>query len=191
MGLFDIKKIHQFDSVLRHHPERIRSARLQFGEFTIRDIGVKTNTVASKSTDADQLWLLLGKIHHKRMLVRQRELSPYNITTRELRLLSIIHELGSQATISAIAGKVERAVAVICDQTRDMEKYGLIKRVKDNPRSRLLRLELTKKGLDSIKINRKAKAMGEIMSVLNAEQRCQLHSLLEKLLVKLNEYPSG
>jgi len=55
----------------------------------------------------------------------------------------------------------------------------------------LLRLELTKKGLDSIKINRKAKAMGEIMSVLNAEQRCQLHSLLEKLLVKLNEYPSG
>jgi len=133
MGLFDIKKIHQFDSVLRHHPERIRSARLQFGEFTIRDIGVKTNTVASKSTDADQLWLLLGKIHHKRMLVRQRELSPYNITTRELRLLSIIHELGSQATISAIAGKVERAVAVICDQTRDMEKYGLIKRVKDNP----------------------------------------------------------
>jgi DNA-binding MarR family transcriptional regulator len=72
-----------------------------------------------------------------------------------------------------------------------MEKYGLIKRVKDNPRSRLLRLELTKKGLDSIKINRKAKAMGEIMSVLNAEERCQLHSLLEKLLVKLNEYPSG
>ena len=160
------------------------------GEFTIRDTGVKTNTVSSKSTDADQLWLLLGKIHHKRMLVRQRELSPFNITTRELRLLSIIHELGSKATISAIAGKVERAVAVICDQTRDMEKYGLIKRIKDNPRSRVLRMELTKKGFDSIKINRKAKAMEEIMSVLNAEERCQLHSLLDKLLIKLNEYPS-
>jgi DNA-binding MarR family transcriptional regulator len=151
---------------------------------------VKTNTAASKSTDADQLWLLLGKIHHKRMLVRQRELSPYNITTRELRLLSIIQELRSKATLFAIAGKVERSVTAICSQTMDMEKYGLIKRVKDNPRSRLLRMELTKKGLDSIKINRKAKAMEEIMAVLNAEERRQLHSLFDKLLIKLNEYPS-
>ena len=151
---------------------------------------MKINTAVSKSIDADQLWLLLGKIHHKRMLVRQRELSPYNITTRELRLLSIIQELRSKATLSAIAGKVERAVTVICGQTMDMEKYGLIKRVKDNPRSRLLRMELTKKGLDSIKINRKAKAMEEIMSVLNAEERRQLHSLFDKLLIKLNEYPS-
>jgi DNA-binding MarR family transcriptional regulator len=155
------------------------------------DTGVKTNTAASKSADADQLWLLLGKIHHKRMLVRQRELSPYNITTRELRLLSIIHELGSKATLSAIAGKVERAVTVICGQTMDMEKYGLIKRIKDNPRSRVLRMELTKKGVDSIKINQKAKAMEEIMSVLNAKEQHQLHSLLEKLLVKLNEYQSN
>ena len=99
------------------------------GEFTIRDTRVKINTAASKSTDADQLWLLLGKIHHKRMLVQQRELSPYNITTRELHLLSIIQELRSKATLSAIAGKVERTVTVICGQTMDMEKYGLIKRV--------------------------------------------------------------
>jgi DNA-binding MarR family transcriptional regulator len=154
------------------------------------DTGVKSNTTVSKNTDADQLWLLLGKIHHKRMLVRQRELSPYNITTRELRLLSIIQELRSKATLFAIAGKVERSVTVICSQTMDMEKYGLIKRVKDNPRSRLLRMELTKKGLDSIKINRKAKAMEEIMAVLNAEERRQLHSLFDKLLIKLNEYPS-
>jgi DNA-binding MarR family transcriptional regulator len=151
---------------------------------------VKTKVTTSKSTDADQLWLLLGKIHHKRMLVRQRELSPYNITARELLLLSIIHELGAKATLSTIAKKVERAVAVICDQTIDMEKYGLIKRVKDNPRSRLLRMELTKKGLDSIKINRKAKAMEDIMSILNVEEQHQLHSLLEKLLAKLNEYSS-
>jgi hypothetical protein len=47
---------------------------------------MKTNTAASKSTDGDQLWLSIGKIHHKIMLVRQRELGPHNITTRELRL---------------------------------------------------------------------------------------------------------
>ena len=53
-----------------------------------------------------------------------------------------------------------------------------------------MRRLVTKKGLDSIKINQKAKAMEEIMFVLNAKEQHQLHSLLNRLLVKLNEYPS-
>jgi len=149
---------------------------------------VKTAIAAAKESNSDQLWLLLGKIHHKRMLVRQRELSPYNIPTRQLRMLSIIHDLGTKATLSAIAEKVERKVSVISQQTQNMEKYGLIKRVKDTPRSRLLKIELTAKGLNMIKIDRKSKAMEEIMSVLNTEERNQLHSLLDRLLIKLNEY---
>jgi DNA-binding MarR family transcriptional regulator len=151
---------------------------------------MKTNTAASKNTDADQLWLLIGKIDHKRMLVWQRELGPHNITARELRLLFIIHELGSKATILAIAGKVERTVSVIDHQTISMEKYGLLKRIRDNPKTRLLRVELTKKGLDLNKINEKGEAMEEIMSVLNTEERRQLRSLLDKVLIKLGEYPS-
>ena len=149
---------------------------------------MKTTIAAAKESNSDQLWLLLGKIHHKRMLVRQRELSPYNIPTRQLRMLSIIHDLGTKATLSAIAEKVERKVSVISQQTQNMEKYGLIKRVKDTPRSRLLKIELTAKGLNMIKIDRKSKAMEEIMSVLNTEERNQLHSLLDRLLIKLNEY---
>jgi DNA-binding MarR family transcriptional regulator len=143
---------------------------------------------AAKESNSDQLWLLLGKIHHKRMLVRQRELSPYNIPTRQLRMLSIIHDLGTKATLSAIAEKVERKVSVISQQTQNMEKYGLIKRVKETPRSRLLKIELTAKGLSMTKIDRKSKAMDEIMSVLNEEERNRLHSFLDKLLIKLNEY---
>jgi hypothetical protein len=33
------------------------------------------------------LWLLMGKIHHKRILLRQRELNEYNIPTRQLYML--------------------------------------------------------------------------------------------------------
>ena len=122
------------------------------------------------------------------MLVRQRELSPYNIPTRQLWMLTIIHQLGAKATLSAIAEKVERKVSVISQQTQNMEKYGLIKRVKVTPRSRLLKIELTPKGLSMTKIDRKSKAMEEIMSVLNTEERKQLRSLLDRLLQKLNEY---
>ena len=149
---------------------------------------MKTTIAAAKESNSDQLWLLLGKIHHKRMLVRQRELSPYNIPTRQLRMLSIIHDLGTKATLSAIAEKVERKVSVISQQTQNMEKYGLIKRVKETPRSRLLKIELTAKGPSMTKIDQKSKAMDEIMSVLNEEERHRLHSLLDRLLIKLNEY---
>jgi DNA-binding MarR family transcriptional regulator len=149
---------------------------------------VKSVIAAAKESNSDQLWLLLGKIHHKRMLVRQKELSPYNIPPRQLRMLSIIHDLGTKVTLSAIAEKVERKVSVISQQTKNMEKYGLIKRVKDTPRSRLLKIELTAKGLGMIKFDRKSEAMDEIMSVLNEEERNQLHSLLDRLLTKLNEY---
>lgn len=149
---------------------------------------MKSVIAAAKESNSDQLWLLLGKIHHKRMLVRQKELSPYNIPPRQLRMLSIIHDLGTKVTLSAIAEKVERKVSVISQQTKNMEKYGLIKRVKDTPRSRLLKIELTAKGLGMIKFDRKSEAMDEIMSVLNEEERNQLHSLLDRLLTKLNEY---
>ena len=149
---------------------------------------MKSVIAAAKESNSDQLWLLLGKIHHKRMLVRQKELSPYNIPPRQLRMLSIIHDLGTKVTLSAIAEKVERKVSVISQQTKNMEKYGLIKRVKDTPRSRLLKIELTGKGLGMIKFDRKSEAMDEIMSVLNEEERNQLHSLLDRLLTKLNEY---
>jgi DNA-binding MarR family transcriptional regulator len=103
-------------------------------------------------------------------------------------LLATIQELGSKATLLAIAKKVERKVSVISQQTMNMEKYGLVKRVHVQPRSRLLTIELTEKGLASTKINGKSKAMREIMEVLDGKEQHQLHSLLNKLLVKLNKY---
>ena len=133
-------------------------------------------------------WLLMGKVHHKRMLIRQRELSQYNIPTRQLYILRIIQELGSKATLSEIAKKVERRVDVISRQAVIMEKDGLIKRTKTGPKTRLLRIELTKKGLDLAQISGKSKAMDEIISVLNVEERQKLQSFLNKLLIKMNQY---
>ena len=135
------------------------------------------------------IWLLMGKIHHKRVLVRQRELSKYHIPTRQLFILQLIRELGGKATLSAIAKKVERKMDVVSRQTVIMEKDGLIKRTKAGVKTRLLIIELTEKGLDLAKISGKSKAMDEIISVLNPEEHQQLYSLLNKILVKLNDYP--
>ena len=136
------------------------------------------------------LWLLMGKIHHKRMLLRQKELKEYNIPTRQLYMLQAIRDLGSKTTISEIAKTVEREVESISRQMVSMEKDGLIKRTRVSPKSRLLKIELTEKGSQLAKISGKSKAMDKIISVLNTEEQQKLYSLLNRMLIAINEYAS-
>ena len=136
------------------------------------------------------LWLLMGKIHHKRMLLRQKELKEYNIPTRQLYMLQAIRDLGSKTTISEIAKTVEREVESISRQMVSMEKDGLIKRTRVSPKSRLLKIELTEKGIKLAKISGKSKAMDKIISVLNTEEQQKLYSLLYRMLIAINEYSS-
>lgn len=136
------------------------------------------------------LWLLMGKIHHKRILLRQRELNEYNIPTRQLYMLQAIRDLGSKTTISEIAKTVEREVESISRQMVSMEKDGLIKRTRVSPKSRLLKIELTERGIKLAKISGKSKAMDKIISVLNTEEQHKLYSLLYRMLIAINEYAS-
>ena len=136
------------------------------------------------------LWLLMGKIHHKRILLRQRELNEYNIPTRQLYMLQLIRDLGPKTTISEIAKTVEREVESISRQMVSMEKDGLIKRTRVSPKSRLLKIELTEKGSQLAKISGKSKAMDKIISVLNTEEQQKLYSLLYRMLIAINEYSS-
>ena len=136
------------------------------------------------------LWLLMGKIHHKRILLRQRELNEYNIPTRQLYMLQAIRDLGSKTTISEIAKTVEREVESISRQMVTMEKDGLITRTRVSPKSRLLKIELTERGIKLAKISGKSKAMDKIISVLNTEEQQKLYSLLYRMLIAINEYSS-
>jgi len=66
-----------------------------------------------------------------------------------------------------------------------MEKDGLIKRIKDKPKSRLLRLELTDKGREMLKINQYSEGMNEALTGLTVDERQELHSVLSGMLTKL------
>ena len=133
------------------------------------------------------LWHLIGKVNHSLIMARQKELNQYHIPVRQAYILRIIQDLGSKATLSAVAKKVERQVHVISKQAVKMENDGLIMRIKDTPKSRLLRLELTEKGLELIKVSRQSKLINAIFSYLSVEQRQQLESILNLILIKLEE----
>ena len=134
------------------------------------------------------LWLLIGHVSHSIILVRQRELRQYGIPVRQYQVLCSIQDLGPKATLSDLAKQVEREVNVISRQAVRMEKDGLIKRTKSMPKSNLLKLELTKKGLDMIKIGKQSKSIDTIFSFLTREERQQMESILNKMLLKVKEY---
>ena len=142
------------------------------------------NPTSSKSYF--DLWLLVIKVNHLIMLAWQKEMDQYHIPARQFYLLRIIKDLGAKATLSELAKQVERRVNVISNQTIEMEKDGLIKRI-TMPKSRLLKIELTQKGLDIIKICSGTKSIDAIFSSLSGEQYQELGSILNVILNKLEK----
>jgi DNA-binding MarR family transcriptional regulator len=73
---------------------------------------------------------------------------------------------------------------VISRQLVNMEKDGLIKRIKDTPKSNVLRLEITERGMEILKISRKSKSIDAIFSELSADDREKLQSILNGVLIR-------
>ncbi len=136
----------------------------------------------SASTLNYDLWMSLVKVHHSLFFLRQKELSPSHIAAQQLQVLRVIQSLGEEATLAAIAQKVERKLDVISRQAVRMEKDGLIKRTKNSPKTRLLRIELTPKGLEMLKISRESESINAAFSVLTAEERRLMYLSLNKVL---------
>ena len=134
-----------------------------------------------------EIWLYIADLHHKIVLVRQKELNQYDISTRKLHILRLINSLGPEARISAISKALGRKLDVVSRQVAAMESEGLIKRTKAKPKSRLLTLTLTEKGREMLKINKYSAGMNAVLSVLSEEEREQVHAALNRMVNKLNE----
>ena len=144
--------------------------------------------MTNESESYFDLWLLIGKVNHLIMLIRQRELNQYHIPVQQTHVLRTINELGENATLAELAKEVEREIHVISRQAVGMEKEVLIKRAKKSPKSKLLRLELTEKGLEMARVSRQSEAIDAIFSSLSAQQRQQLESILNTITAKIEEY---
>ena len=137
------------------------------------------------------LLFLMDRTNHMMYLIWQRELNKHHIPVRQYQVLRRIQEIGSDATISKIAEKVEREVDVISRQAASMERDGLIKRIKDTPKSRLLRIKLTKKGMDKLKVANESKSIDMILSKLTKEERQRIYSILKKISNTLEKHSTN
>ena len=126
--------------------------------------------------------LLIGKARHLLVAARQKELDLYHISLRQASVLTFIHNLGDKADLAELAKLTDRNTNTLSIYMTRMENYGLVKKIRDSPKSTKLRFELTEKGLNIYKDIKKIKSTRLIMSALSDEERQQLISLLEKII---------
>ena len=127
---------------------------------------------------------LLSKARFFMVKARQKELAPYEISSRQVFIMDIIFNLGHKVTLSELAKYSNRGIGAVSVQLTKMESEGLIRKVRGNPRSTLLKFELTEKGLDIYHSCQKLKGINTIMSALSEKELKQFITMLEKIIKK-------
>ena len=135
-----------------------------------------------------ELWLSFGKAHHSVELARQKELNQYGIPHRQTHVLRTINDLGPNATLAKIAKEIDRKPHVLSSQTISMEKDGLIKRIRATPKSSLLKIELTEKGLKMIKAASESKSFDDIFSFLTDKERQKMKANFDQMAKNAEKY---
>ena len=131
---------------------------------------------------------LIMQARHLMYVARQKELAPYHISPRQGGILELLYNLGRKATLAELAGSAERSISSISVQMTRMENDGLVKKIRETPKSNLVSFELTGKGSDIYNYSKDMKSDKVIMSVLSDEECEQLISMLKKLISKAGKY---
>ena len=130
---------------------------------------------------------LISRIYHSMTLIKKQELNEYGIAPRQLFILHVIHALGTKATAPEVAKAVDREINVISKMVCKLEQDGLIKRTKIKPKSNLLSLELTGKGLQMIKIDTTRKSVQKVLSTIPAGEYQRIEATLTRILNMLDD----
>ena len=100
----------------------------------------------------------------------------------------ILYHIGHKATLAELSRYTDRGISALSIQLARMEKDGLVKKSRENPKSALLKFELTEKGLNIYHQTNEMKAYEAVMSVLSMEERQQLISSLQKIINESEKY---
>jgi DNA-binding MarR family transcriptional regulator len=119
---------------------------------------------------------------------RQKELSPFDISPRQATVLFILNSLGRKSTLTELSKHCDRQINTLSQQITRMEKNGLVRKVRETPKSALISFELTKKGTEIYNKSSETSSVEQIMAVLSEKERQQLISLLKKIATAAEKY---
>ncbi|MFG3346370.1 MarR family winged helix-turn-helix transcriptional regulator [Streptomyces sp. NPDC048018] len=129
---------------------------------------------------AEQLLRLTRRLHR----IQKRHLEPVGITPAQSRLLRTVAHCPEPPRMADLAARLEvvpRAVTTLVD---GLEAAGRVRRVPDPTNRRVVRIELTDPGRDTLRELRSARraAAEDMLAPLTVEQREVLGGLLSALV---------
>ncbi|MFI6033465.1 MarR family winged helix-turn-helix transcriptional regulator [Streptomyces sp. NPDC051315] len=131
---------------------------------------------------AEQLLRFTRRVH--RIQKRHLELSELGVTPAQSRLLRTLAHFGAPPRMADVAERLEvvpRAVTTLVD---GLEANGKVRRVPDPTNRRVIRIELTDAGRETLRELRRARqaAAHEILAPLTDVERAVLGELLDTLI---------
>ena len=135
-------------------------------------------------------FMLLHRIRELIFRCQDRVVAEFELTTEQYSVLAAMKYLDTPIRITDIAQWMEHKVNSVSMLVDRMVKAGLLKRIRDLPDRRELRLVITRKGEQAFKLAnpRVRKLINEISSPLSSEEINTLIKLLEILSNKALEH---
>lgn len=129
-----------------------------------------------------EVYALLQQTRDAIAKVGQQEIKSAGITMTQAAFLFVVKAIDGPATLSDISMWLSRERHTVFVLLRQMEKQGLVTRVKDLKRKNAFRVILTEKGEEAYRgAMSKEYVIPEIISSLSEEERESLRACLEKL----------
>ena len=132
--------------------------------------------------------LLMGRARHAMVNARQKEVSPYHISPQQAYLLLLLHSVGNKTTLPELVRYTRKSINTISAELTKMAKDGLVRKTHETPKSTMLTIQLTAKGLEIYENTKKLKSDKAIMSALSEEERQRLISMLNKVINGARDY---
>ena len=127
------------------------------------------------------LWILLAQTRSLLFTAGEEELAKWGISLMQGWTIFTIKAIGDRATPAEIARWLGREPHTVSSLLSRMLAQGLVVKEKSLDKKNLVRIKLTEKGEKLYAEAIGMKPMHEIISVLSADERVQLRTLLGKL----------
>ncbi|MFF8831501.1 MarR family winged helix-turn-helix transcriptional regulator [Streptomyces sp. NPDC015131] len=140
------------------------------------------NTPDADGLLAEQLLRLTRRLHRSQQ--RQLESADIAITPAQSRLLRTVAHYDHPPRMADLAARLEVVPRAVTSLVDGLEASGRVRRVPDPANRRVVRIELTDTGRDTLRRLRTARrtAAEDILAPLTAEQREVLGGLLSALV---------
>jgi DNA-binding MarR family transcriptional regulator len=138
-----------------------------------------SNNFYESSIEGYKLFFLLRLTADAIHKLREVELNKYGLSPQQALALVSIYSLKNKATPAELSRWLYREPNSITILLNRMEKLELIKKTADTKRKNIIRLSLTRKGLDAYRHSVEFQTFGSTISMLSEKKRKVLDSLLK------------